>query len=133
MAINEEFYLRDVAFDSDYVQAENEGDLSDIVGVENVRQALMRRFVTIKGSLIHRPDYGASLKLYQNAPTSLAKQRELALQLEEQALRDPRVESVLGVSINVNDREPEKTTIIARVKLVGYGETALSFQPFGEF
>jgi hypothetical protein len=72
------------------------------------------------------------IKDYQNAPATLDTKRKLALEIQEQFLRDVRVESVDGVTMETDDFSPEKTTIKVTVSLVGYGETEMEFQPFGE-
>jgi hypothetical protein len=130
MADINEFYKTDIAFKSDFVKTAA-GDLDIISGVENVKEALFRRLITVKGSLIHRPDYGVGIKLFQGSMNSLPKQRQITNLIQEQFIRDSRVDEVLGVSINYSDKEPQKVTIHVRVKLVGYGEQNLSFLPFG--
>jgi hypothetical protein len=82
--------------------------------------------------LIHRPNYGVGIKRFQNAPTSIATQRRLALKIKEQCERDRRVESLLGVKIIRSDLEPSKSILVIRVKPVGYGETEFKFSVFGE-
>lgn len=131
MASITETYLRDVAFDDDYVLSES-GDLSTIEGIENVRQALFRRYITTKGSLAHRPNYGAGLKEFQNSVATLKSKLEMSNRIEEQSLRDPRVEKLLGVGFETDDTSPEKTKIFVRLKLVGYGEVTFTYLPFGE-
>lgn len=132
MAQIEEYYLTDVKFLIDYEKEESGGDLIKISGVENVRQALLRRWFTVRGTLIHRPEYGAGVKSYQNSIGTLSTRRKLALDIQEQSLRDPRVEEVIGVAFSSEDGTPEKTIISVRVKLVGYGEVTIASQPLGD-
>jgi phage baseplate assembly protein W len=131
MATAEEIYGKDIAHKSDYIVTPT-GDLDTIAGLENVKDALLRRLVTTPGSLIHRPNYGVGIKSYQNAPSSLAYQRELAGKIKEQFELDPRVDEVLGVAVDYDDLEPQKVLIKVRLNLVGYGETAMNFIPFGD-
>jgi hypothetical protein len=131
MATITEAYLKDVAFDDDYSISET-GDLATVEGLENVKQALFRRYVTTKGTLAHRPNYGAGLKEFQNSVATLKSKLEMTNRIEEQSLRDPRVEKVLGVGFESDDGTPEKTKIFVRIKLIGYGEVIFTYQPFGE-
>lgn len=108
------------------------GDLDVLTGLANVKNALYHRLITEPGTLVHRPNYGVGLGQYQNAPNSLATQRQLALRIQEQFTQDPRVESVTGVKVESDDLSPFKITITVRVKIVGYGESELKLTPFGE-
>jgi phage baseplate assembly protein W len=123
--------LKDICHKSD-LKRSSTGDLDVIDGLENVKNALFHRLITVPGSLIHRPEYGVGLKMYQNSISSLATQRQLALKIEEQFLRDPRVEEVTSVSVSIDRANPQKVTIIVLVKIVGYGENEVQFTPFGE-
>jgi phage baseplate assembly protein W len=124
-----EFYKKDLAFKGDYVKTAS-GDLDTVQGIANVSQALYNRLITVKGTLIHRPDYGVGIKNFQNSISSLDTQRQLASSINEQFTRDPRVEKILGVSINYKDKTPEMVEISIKVRLVGYGDQSLSFLPF---
>lgn len=123
-----EFYGRDKAFKGDFVRTPT-GDLDTIEGIENVKDALFRRIVTSKGSIIHRPTYGVGLKNYQNALASLAVQRKLAGEIKEQLEEDPRVEKVVSVGIKVSSNNPGQFEINLNVKLIGYGERQMKFIP----
>lgn len=131
MATIEESLGKDLAFKTDLVRGPT-GDLDTLSGVENVRQALLHRLITVPGSLIHRPTYGVGLKEFQNAPNTLAVLRALAIRIQEQFTQDPRVEKVEGVRIEKDDYQPELVYVIIRVKIVGYGETEVKSTPFGE-
>lgn len=132
MANITETLLRDIMHKRDLVRRPTDGDLERIEGLENLRQALLRRLVTSPGSLVHRPEYGVGIKDFQGSLNSLANQRKIAARINEQFLRDPRVESVDGVSISSTDSRPEHIVISVRYTVVGYGETEAKFIPFGE-
>jgi hypothetical protein len=127
MALLNEILLTDIMHKSDFVKKDDGGDLMAISGLENVKEALLRRLITEPGSLIHRPSYGVGIKRFLNAPGTLATRQALALRIGEQFPRDPRVESVLGVSMMSDDLQPDRVTIVVRVKLVGYGEQEFGF------
>ena len=127
----DEFLKRDVAFKSDFVITAT-GDLDLIEGLGNVKEALFRRLLTTKGSIIHRPEYGCSIKEYQNAINSIENQRSLARTIKEQFEEDVRVESVSGVSFNVDDNKPDMIKVNVKVSIKGYGETAFTFVTSGD-
>lgn len=131
MAQIEEVLLTDLAHISDLKKSAT-GDLDIISGLANLKNALYHRLITEPGTLIHRPSYGVGIKQYQNAPNSITAQRQLALKIQEQFKRDPRVEEVLGVSVSHEDATPHLVMLVIRVKVVGYGESELKFTPFGE-
>jgi len=106
------------------------GDLDTISGLENRRKALLRRAVTNKGALAHRPNHGGNLKTYQNAPMTLAAKERMASQLAEDWIKDPFVKKVKAVQINQDSYN--QITITARIELIGYGETTVSFKDFNE-
>jgi len=117
-----EALLKDIKHVKDYVIRDGTGDLDTIEGLDNMKQALLRRLITEKGAIIHRPDYGVGLKQFQNAPNRLDDRRQLALRINEQFLEDDRVQEVLGVQVNSEDLTPDQVTIVVRVLVVGYGE-----------
>ena len=130
MANLEETFLTDLKFDKDLVRVTDEGDLETISGLDNYKAAMLRRWTTPPGALAHRPNYGAGLRDYQNAPAKLDTKRQMAKRIEEQALQDPRTESVLGVNFQTEDLSPEKTIVGVRLKPIGYSETTIEFNPF---
>lgn len=129
MALNDAL-LRDLKFENgDLVR--DDGDLATVDGIENVRQALLRRLLTMPGSLIHRPQYGVGIGQFQGSLQSFATQQQLALRIQEQFAREDRVESVDRVVVSVNDEQPDMTRVLVTVKIVGYGDRVLEFIPFG--
>lgn len=129
MALNDAL-LRDLKFENGDLVREG-GDLATVDGIENVRQALLRRLVTMPGSLIHRPQYGVGIGQFQGALASFATQQQLALRIQEQFAREDRIESVDRVVVSVQDQQPDMTRVLVTVKIVGYGDRVLEFIPFG--
>ena len=107
MANITETFGRDIRHKSDFVKKDNVGDLQTIEGLENYKEALLRRWITTPGSLVHRPDYGAGLMRFKGALSSIPNQRKIASAINEQAMRDPRTEKVLGVSVTANKVVPQ--------------------------
>lgn len=126
MATAAEVYGKDIAFKGDFVRTPT-GDLATIEGLDNVRDALLRRLITSPGSIVHRPTFGVGIKRFQNAIGSIATQRQIAQDIKEQFLQDPRVEGVSGVSVAIEDLDAGLFKISVRVKLVGYDEQTLQF------
>ena len=126
----EEAFLTDLKHDGDFSSG-NTGDINTVSGRDNLRQAILNRLVTVKGSLVHRPEYGIGLKLYQGVLSSLEKQRELALLIKSQLLEDTRIESVDGVKFEA-DGDYRTGTFIVTVKItaIGIGEIEEKISPF---
>lgn len=127
----DEFLKTDIAHKGDFVVSAS-GDLELISGLENLKEALFRRLMTTKGAIIHRPDYGVSIKSFQSALNSIENQRRLAGTIKEQFELDPRVEAVTGVSFKVDDNKPDMIQVNCKVSVRGYGETGFSFVAFGD-
>ena len=132
MADLTEFMGKDIAFKGGGMSISPTGDVALVEGLENLKQALFNRMITVPGSLKHRPNYGVGVPLFLGAISSLSKQQELAGKIKEQCELDPRVEEITGVALDYTDEHPEQVKVIVRVKPVGYEESAMTFQGFGE-
>lgn len=132
MATITEILGTDLAHKSDLL-ASHAGDLQTIDGLDNIKNALFHRLMTVPGTLAHRPTYGVGIGMFQNAPSSFAIQQKIAKLIEEQFLQDPRIEEVTSVSLtSQDDSRPELTVLAVTVKVVGYEETTVEFTPFSE-
>jgi phage baseplate assembly protein W len=132
MANIQEFLGTDLRHEQDFVKTESGGDLQTISGLDNLKAAVIRRIMTLPGEVIHRPNYGAGLTSFQNAPNTQDTRRAIAAKIEEQLLRDPRIEGVESISFSNTDSRPELVTIAVHVLAKGYGELPIEFRPFGE-
>lgn len=123
----EDIFLRDFSRSEGDLSVSHSGDLETVTGLSNLKQALLHRFLTRPGTLIHRLDYGVGLQDFQGAVMSFERKRQLAVRIDEQARRDPRVVRVREVAI----REMEDNTygMIISVKLdaVGFGPVSFEF------
>lgn len=106
------------------------GDYPLISGLDNIRQRILRRLLTVPGSLAHRPDYGAGIPLLQGAPVTIAVQRQMALAIKDNLTDDPAINSVLEVSVKSEDSTPATLTITVKVEVDGYGEVEQAFTGF---
>lgn len=125
MATIDELYLTDILHKKD-MQVTPQGDIALISGKDNVVDAIIRRIITTKGSIVHRPNYGVGLKRLQNAINSVQKQLELAEDIRVQLADEERVETVKEISVSVDDNNPERLRVFVRADLVGFGEVTIS-------
>jgi phage baseplate assembly protein W len=126
----DDIYLRDLAFSNDFVLSPK-GDLDTRTGLDNLRDAIYRRIVTVPGSIVHRPDYGVGLPLYVGSLNSLGRQQKLAAIIKEQLERDDRVEEFLSLRVEQSSSVEGMVKITVRVKPVGYTEQAITIQSGG--
>jgi len=127
--INDSF-LVDLSHNGDFSNNEK-GDIKTISGRDNLTQAIMNRLITTQGSIIHRPEYGVGLKLYQGVISSIDKQRELSLKIKEQLLQDTRIESIDSVKFSqVSDYQAGTFIVTLKITASGVGQIEESFNPF---
>lgn len=126
----DENFLIDLEFG---VKEAQNGDIQLISGIENLKQALFNRLITVKGSLSHRPDYGVGVQLWQGAVGSIDKQRQLAMEIKKQFEKDTRVSKVTSVAIKPDESNPSIFIVQYKIEAVGIGELVADVQPFGDF
>lgn len=126
----DELFLTDIAFKEDFSVSPT-GDLERISGMENLKEAIFRRLVTQKGSVVHRPNYGASVRDYLNGQLSQATISRLIQDIKEQLQNEQRIESVGDVYFVSDPSNPSKIKIVMVVKPVGQMPQQLNFLPFG--
>lgn len=131
MSTEVEVFQTDIAFKADFVKTAS-GDLDRAEGLANFKEAILRRCVTVRGALVHRPNYGIGIQRYLGKLNSIAAQQQLAQEIREQLEADERTEKVTGIQVKLDDNNPFKVVIIVRVKPVGYDEVAISITPFSE-
>lgn len=129
MATIQDFYLRDIKHREDFFRTAN-GDLELEDGLDNIKNQLLRRLITVPGSIIHRPDYGVGIHQYQNVTLTLSVKERIALSIRNNFEEDDRVVTVTSVSFERDDDKPETFKVTAKVELVGFGEQEIEFKPF---
>jgi phage baseplate assembly protein W len=123
-------YLEDLEFiKGDFKPAPN-SDFQLIKGIENLKQALYHRLITVPGTLVHRPLYGVGVKRWQNQLGSLAKQQELALVIKQQFEQDSRVSEL--VTVRFKQESDGLFAVQYVVNAVGTGEFSNTVDPFGD-
>lgn len=106
----ERSFLRDIAFVEGDFGATASGDLAIAEGFTNLRQAFYNRMITLAGTLLHRPQYGAGLPSLQNEIMSVSRRQQIANQMEENLLRDGRFGEI--VSVTFDENQPDDTLVL---------------------
>ena len=125
--------LSDIAFNSTRSPGDLDwtptGDLATVSGLARVRESIMRRLTTRRGSLLHRPSYGCDLLQYQNAPLTLATQQRIIKIVSDACAEEAEVTSVNEVSI-AETSTPSMALIKSRVSAAGYENVTVELRPF---
>ncbi len=120
-------YLIDLYHSKDFAKTKT-GDLLQVSGRENLRQALWHRITTVPGTLAHRPLYGVGIQQYEGAFASITTQRAIALKVKEQLEQDSRVEEVTGIQLRQDEVNSSLFFLIVRIIPVGYNEVTEEFE-----
>ena len=92
------------------------GDLATYQGIANLKQALMLRFATPLGELLHHPDYGTRLYSLIGDRNSPTNQQKVRVEIERTIRDDARVEDVIIEQLRI-----EFSTIIASIAVKPIG------------
>jgi hypothetical protein len=114
-----DIYKKDIAYEHESAV----GDLPTSEGQDNLRKALLRRWVTEPGTFAYRPEYGAGLLSFRNAVMNLENQRAIAKRIEEQSLKDKRVEKVSSIQFSLNETPGMQ---LVKVTVKPFGQSALT-------
>lgn len=125
----QDFYLRDIKHKDDFVRTTS-GNLELEDGLDNMKTQLLRRLITVPGSIVHRPDYGVGIHQFQNVTLTLAVKESIALAIRSNFEDDPRVVTVNSVSFDREGDKPDTFIVLVNAELVGFGEQAIEFKPF---
>ena len=124
------FYKVDLLHNGDFKTAPN-GDYALAKGIVNLKQALFNRLLTVKGSIVHRPDYGVGIKTFQGALSRISEQRKLANLIKEQFEQDERVDKLESIAVSKQDTDGT-FMITYKVSVSGGGLIEETVSPFGE-
>lgn len=111
-----DLYGADVALSGGQVTFTATGDLTTVVGRENLTQALSHRIKTLRGELVDHPRYGCHVSLALGLPTRPFASLMAAMWVHEALREDARIANVLGVDASV---EGDTIRVAARVDAVG--------------
>ena len=95
-----------------YCTDDLEPNLRVVSGRECLRQALLRRLITPRGSLFFDPNYGTDLRAFL---ASSARASEIAQAVEAECLKDERVEDVSSL---VTPPATNSDPIVVRLSIV---------------
>jgi len=102
-------------------------DLATVVADDNLKQALLLRFLTRRGELesLGHPAYGSRLFDLLGERNTLANRNRAKLYVLEALAMEPRVAEVLRVTVETNRAEPTQIDISVSLRPI-YADTALN-------
>lgn len=113
----------DIKFQGDY-SVTSKGDYVLLEGEKALRQSVLHRLLTKPGEFATRPTYGVGIRSFVKKPKSPSNIALLEQRITDQLGREPRIEEVLNVLVQVIDNGL-KVVISIRASA-----KALTFQPF---
>lgn len=102
-------------------------DLETVVADDNLKQALLLRFLTRRGELepLGHPTYGSRLFDLLGERNTLANRNRAKLYVLEALAMEPRVAEVLRVTVETNRAEPTQIDISISLRPI-YADTVLN-------
>ena len=128
---SEEVFLQDLEFDKDFGVTTG-GDLQSIHGLENLRQAVIHRLLTVPGTIPLQPGYGIGIGQYQGDLNRLSTQENLLREIQEQFSGDDRIEAVESLSVRPAVDNPSQLTIRLKIRAVGRSQIDLEVDIGGQ-
>lgn len=104
MTSDEEFYKTRGSHDEIFsLSASGKGDVETVQGIANLKQALLARLLTPRGSLLLHPRYGSTIHELIGKKNTLDNMRILEDEIVRTLKKDGRVESVYAESSYINE------------------------------
>jgi|SRR4051794_13501283 phage baseplate assembly protein W len=102
-------------------------DLELVAELDNLRQALLLRFLTQRGELavLGHPDYGSRLHELVGLPNTESTRNRAKMFALTTLAAEPRVEEVLAVDVRVHPGDRSRVDIDARLR-VRHGDSPLN-------
>lgn len=91
---------RDEVFE---LTGDGKGDIALAAGVENIRQAVIARLITRRGSLINNPNYGSELETLLGKPVNSMTLKLVDDEIVRTIKKDGRISEVIKVDSNINN------------------------------
>lgn len=113
----------DIYFRNDY-EITSAGDFLLVSGITNLREAIYRRLLTRPGEYKFVPDYGVGIMSYLKKRSNSDTIDQLRTAIEEQLLRERRIDSVERLSVDITH---DTVNIGIIIRAAG---RALQFRPF---
>ena len=75
------------------------GDLKTVTGLQNLKQAIIHRLLTVRGELEYHPEYGSNITRIIGNKNTFEWREKCKLEIQSTVLSDPRVEKVDGITV----------------------------------
>lgn len=85
------------------LDSDNRGDLALVQGVENLKQAIIARLLTPKGSLLLHPDYGTNLHMMVGERGTINQMVRITDEITSTIFKDGRVEDVIVEETSIDE------------------------------
>jgi len=118
-----ELFGKDILFKNDY-EVSPSGDYKTLEGLDNLKEAVYRRLITVPGEYIFVPQYGVGVLKYLKQRVTPGLVTGLQNTITEQLYRESRIDSVEEVIVAFEDNVM-RISIILKVS----GRT-VKFRPF---
>lgn len=105
------------------------GDYKLVNGEENLRRAMIRRFIVRQGEYRTNPQFGVGLGTYSKKPKNRATLDTLKNATQGQLGRDRRVDKVINLETNSIVSDQGREGLQVKVSVQAKGRT-IKFQPF---
>lgn len=102
------------------MSANNKGDIATVAGVENLKQALITRLLTPKGSLLLHPNYGSDLHNMLGMPATETQMIVIENEILSTIKKDGRVESAYSEGSTVAEETYTGTFTVNLFSLQAY-------------
>jgi phage baseplate assembly protein W len=103
------------------------GDLDTLTGVNNLKQALLLRFLTPYGELaaLGHPDYGSNLYVLIGEPNNDTNRDRAKVYVLQALASEPRVKAVLGLTVTPDQAFRDQINIQVSLRVI-YSNTPLN-------
>ena len=114
-----EVFKEDLSFTQGDFKPTNTKDVERVHGLDNLRQAVLNRLLTVPGTIPLKPAYGIGLKRWQGRLDTLTAREEIMREMLEQFSSDERIDEVQSLRIVRSDSNPGQFTVEIKILAVG--------------
>ena len=116
---SQEIFRQDLDFTQGDLRATGTKDIGRVHGLDNLRQAVLNRLLTVPGTLPLKPAYGIGLKRWQGRLDTVTAREEIMREMLEQFSADERIDEVQSLRIVRSDSNPGQFTVEVKILAVG--------------
>lgn len=102
------------------IESDNNGDIETVSGINNLKQSLMMRIMTRRGTLLNHPSYGSNLPSYIGLTVDNSSLQRAIVELERTITTDTRVAKVDVPTADI--LEDGSIFIYARITPISFSE-----------